>query len=189
MSSRTYLVRKGITDAKRRLSTGQHPGVKSASGPRSTARCVPRIGLHMISFVHASEETKRVICKPIRKHEQRTVEGKRTIVFLVFGAVKGKRTIVSWAHRTAAVLSRPAPPGPNNDDNNNNVINDDSNDNDNDTNDDDDNNDNNYDSNNDNDNDNNRTAARPCAARARRPARGRSGFWIRQVKYLSKSLI
>ena len=86
---------------KRRRSTGQQSGTKSACGPAdtpvvnrsSTARCVPRSGLHWISFVRASEETSRTVA---------------------YGALEGKdgRLVVSLAHRPAAATSRPDPPRP-----------------------------------------------------------------------------
>ena len=65
--SRTCLARKGFTKTKRRRSTGQQPGTKSARGladkPRinrsSTADFVPAFGLHRISLVRASGETFR----------------------------------------------------------------------------------------------------------------------------------
>ena len=44
---------------------GQQPGTKSGRGPAnrlsSTACCVPRSGLHRISFVRASEELSRTV--------------------------------------------------------------------------------------------------------------------------------
>ena len=55
----------------------------------STGYRVPPFGLNKIYFVRASAETSRRV---------------------VFGALGAKLTIVSWAHRPAAVPSRHAPP-------------------------------------------------------------------------------
>ena len=69
ISSRTCFAWKGFTETKRRRSTGQQQGRKSAVRPSdkpvtnhlSIGDFVPAFGLHRISLVRASEEMFRIV--------------------------------------------------------------------------------------------------------------------------------
>ena len=85
---------KGLHATKRRRSTGQQPGTKSARGPSdeplvSRSLCSP-IGLHRISFVRVSGESLRTV---------------------FFDALGVKRVGLSPG-RPSPSASRPAPPCP-----------------------------------------------------------------------------
>ena len=76
--------------------TQPRPAAPPCAAPTRPARGMSgfwtrQVGLHMVSFVRASDKMSSAV---------------------VFGALGGKWTVGSWAHRPAAVLSRPAPPSP-----------------------------------------------------------------------------
>ena len=117
-NSRTCLAWRGFTRTQRRRSTGQQPRTKSGRGPAdnpdvnwsSTARCVPRIGLHGISFIRASEETSRRVVFDARG-------GK--MVGCLLGAPTCRRPTLPRPPRPAplcparpAAVRRPTPPHP-----------------------------------------------------------------------------